>query len=578
MKILLKLFAALLLLLAFQDRSGAQTPTIKSHVFMRPSCSPGWSYGIDWEVRADTCLAINLENSYSNGFKDTCAFAGNTMNCAAWNHYPWLKFTTPGEYTIKHVILSNTWQRVDSIEKKVVIGCALAGGVIYLDSNNNCKYDGQEATIAGTFSIVVDSENVAIDTLTSYRSWVYEMKAGVPTNYQFRLISAPAAYTLSCPSNGVITHQYHPDSASVYEQSFGFHCSPTPSRDYVLSCFRALRGASSGGASYFGVYAANNSCYSGNGTVTLQISPKYTINVSKITPAPISVSGQTVVWNLFNMADGKIQQLFVPLTPLPSTSDGDTACNYAVIAPLVGDAFPANNVFQVCDSVRSSWDPNAMSVTPNGIVNPGSILTYTIDFENFGGDTAFNIHVLDTLSRHVDVTSFKLLDASHRVVPYLYPRPDSGYIIKFDFPDIKLAEKSRPTHNKGQVRYSIKLKNGLNNGTQIQNRAGIYFDRNVVVMTNSAFNRTPGSVGIEALSGNTTGVIIYPNPVTDAVHVVVSSDWKEAVLYNTMGHLIKRQPLLVGANSISLQDQPVGLYYLRITGNKNAHTKCIQKR
>src|SRR5690606_489557 len=119
-----------------------------------------------------------------------------------------------------------------------------------------------------------------------------------------------------------------------------------------------LRAASSGGQSYIGLYASNNSCHSDSGTITLHVSPKYTFSAGTISPAPSSVSGNTITWAHTQMADGAIRQYFVPLTPAAATVNGDTACNYAIITPLSGDANPANNVISICDSVRSSWDPN----------------------------------------------------------------------------------------------------------------------------------------------------------------------------------------------------------------------------
>ena len=113
-----------------------------------------------------------------------------------------------------------------------------------------------------------------------------------------------------------------------------------------------------------------------------------------------------------------------------------------------GDIDTSNNTFTFCDSVRAAWDPNIKTVTPLGGIEAGELLTYTIQFENLGNDTAFNIHIIDTLSDNVDAGTFELLSSTHPVNAI-----ETGYgttkIIKFDFPNIKLPDASSPNYNKG---------------------------------------------------------------------------------------------------------------------------------
>ena len=43
---------------------------------------------------------------------------------------------------------------------------------------------------------------------------------------------------------------------------------------------------------------------------------------------------------------------------------------------------------QQCPSYRYSYDPNEKLVSPEGPVELGAELTYTIHFENYGNDTS----------------------------------------------------------------------------------------------------------------------------------------------------------------------------------------------
>jgi hypothetical protein len=60
--------------------------------------------------------------------------------------------------------------------------------------------------------------------------------------------------------------------------------------------------------------------------------------------------------------------------------------------------------------------------------------------------------------------------------------------VKFEFPNIKLLDSSHHNQCTGFVKFNVKARAGLADGTVIADRAGIYFDDNEVVMTNSVTN------------------------------------------------------------------------------------------
>ena len=510
---------------------------------------------------------------------DTLLQSGNIISYYIAQH----RYAAPGRYLIKHTVFSwggnGSWYKSDSLLKRVTVSChPPAGGELFYDANSNCIFDSADTRINLSAKIQVDSAGVPVDTLSELGIWQYQILADSPTAYSFRLLNSPAGYTLTCPSSGIINYNFHRDSLATLDQHFGFQCSATPVNDYSLSVFRQLRAATSGGASYIGLYASNNSCHRDSGVITLHISPKYSFSSSAIRPAPASVSGQTITWNHANMADGVISRYFVPLTPVSTTVNGDTACTYATITPVAGDANPGNNIISICDSVRSSWDPNEKTVLPSGPVLAGTLLAYTIDFENKGNDTAFNIHVQDTLSEHLDANTFQLLSATHSVTPYLYENAAKQRVIKFDFQDINLAAKDDPIHNKGQVRFSIKMKSDLPEGTVVANRAGIYFDGNEVVLTNTAYNHIPLPAAV--MNPNLhSGIMVYPNPVTDAIRIRIQQDgWNEAILINTIGQVLNRMPLVSGENALHVAQLPAGIYYLQIKGRAGSRTEKVEKR
>lgn len=549
-------------------------------------CGSGYFalYGIIFAKNG--CQSLYLESDGGDGSprKDTTYFAGAGAYCTpqAWqSHF----YQAPGVYRIKHVLLLDTintapplyWKRIDSVVDVVRVQCDGVMGRLFHDGNNDCTFNNQEHPILGTATLQVDSAGIPIDTINAYAFWNYKVLATTPTTYSFKVLKAPVGYKLTCPASGVINHLFYPDSAVAVEE-FAFQCALPATTDYLLQIIRAFRGSASTGPSYIDLLASNTSCTSGPATVVLTVSPKYNITAAGISPTPASVAGHTITWNIANLSDGYYTYLHVPLTPLPTTKLGDTTCTYAIITPMAGDGDPSNNIISMCDSVRSSWDPNEMSVLPEGQVNPGTLLTYTTDFENDGNDTAFSIHVVDTLSASLDPGTFHLIGATHPVVPYVY-QTDSGLnILKFDFEDIKLAGKSLPTRNKGQVRFSINLKSSLAAGTIIRNRAGIYFDYNPVVLTNYAYNRIPGTTSVSFLR-DSVGIQVYPNPVLKQLNIdVEDASWRRVELLNAMGQIIIQKDLSLGNNPLNVENLAPGVYYLHLQGERNSRTEKLIKQ
>ncbi len=529
--------------------------------------------------------ACRIETSHGDGTRDTATLFHSSFpistppwTATGYGSGSWHTYTVPGVYTAKKVLI-NAGLRVDSVNMIINIACTMIGGNLYQDANSNCSFNWPtERFVSGMVYIKVDSAGVPVDTLSASSMWRYAIRATAATTYKFTLLGNPASYAVSCPSTGVYTYGFNPVIIPPTNLDFGYNCSATPAYDYGLTFGRALRGASSPASSFIRLQATNYSCHSGTGTVTLNVSPKYSINSTGITPTPSSVSGNTVTWSVANMAFGAHTYLFVPLTPLSTTSNGDTACNSATITPTAGDGNLSNNSIAICDSVRASWDPNEKSVFPAGPVSAGALLTYTIDFENLGNDTAFNIHVQDTLSQHLDASSFKIISSTHAVTPIVYEIAGGSRVIKFDFPGINLEDKTVPTRNKGQVRFTINMKSGLPTGTRVANRAGIYFDGNEVVLTNFAHNNIPVPASVPGQQFG-EGVTVFPNPATDAIYIrTENGNWTSASLINAVGQTVSRTAIQKGDNVLSVQNLPAGIYYLQLSGSGGTHTEKVEKQ
>jgi hypothetical protein len=123
----------------------------------------------------------------------------------------------------------------------------------------------------------------------------------------------------------------------------------------------------------------------------------------------------------------------------------------------------------------------------------------------------------------------------------------------------------------------MNMKSGLPDGTVVENRAGIYFDGNPVVLTNWAFSRIPNATAVNPVNMN-SGIKVYPNPATDAISIRVQKEgWNEATLSNSVGQVVSRITLATGENTLQVGQLPAGIYYLQAKGAAGSYTERVEK-
>jgi hypothetical protein len=266
------------------------------------------------------------------------------------------------------------------------------------------------------------------------------------------------------------------------------------------------------------------------------------------------------------------------------------------VGPIAGDINITNNYAHRCDTVVAAFDPNYIESNPAGCITSGITTEYTVGFENTGSDTAYNVHVLDTLSGYLDPRTLEPIMSSHSMI--METRHEAGLtIVKFDFPNIKLLDSSQPYGNHGMFKYKIRVRSGLADGTLISSRVGIYFDYNDVVMTNTQVNtincpvyvsyptvesvggaRVGGTLGADNLIGS-NDLKVYPNPVNDELHIEASlAQYDECVVTNTMGKVIWSSKLHLAHQMIPTKQWPSGIYFVQVKGTLGTKTVKLMKQ
>jgi uncharacterized repeat protein (TIGR01451 family) len=267
--------------------------------------------------------------------------------------------------------------------------------------------------------------------------------------------------------------------------------------------------------------------------------------------------------------------------PTPWLIPGDTIHTSYSVLPTTGDIDNTNNMIMKKDTVISSFDPNDKQVTPNSLVTPGNKLTYTIRFENTGNGMAKSVYILDTLSTNVEPKSLQLENSSHSVSTTVYTIQSGANVIRFDYPDINLADSSKKPDNSGFVTFSIKSKSTLVVGDTISNRAGIYFDDNDVVMTNVVVNTIP-DIQFPASVRNViqnSEPIVYPNPTNDMLYVNLNGNtYTELNIVNNLGQVLIHKNIDGNITDVSTKQLIQGIYQLILKGDSGVKVMKVEKQ
>lgn len=229
------------------------------------------------------------------------------------------------------------------------------------------------------------------------------------------------------------------------------------------------------------------------------------------------------------------------------------------------------NIAIDCQASRSSFDPNDKTASPVGYQSEHYIesqrtLEYKIRFQNTGNDTAFKVVIVDTLSEWMDLSTLKILNASHPFSFSLINR-----VLSFRLDPIYLPYQSIDDANsQGFVQYSIRPNAKAPLETKLPNTASIYFDFNPPIQTNTTLhtiNRDFIIVSIKVADPSILNVNIYPNPGTD--YLILETDQlspeKDIQLCDLNGRVLLTQKWIGQQSILQLNDRfQSGTYILNI--------------
>jgi len=235
----------------------------------------------------------------------------------------------------------------------------------------------------------------------------------------------------------------------------------------------------------FWLTAANEGTRIEQGTMTVEIDPEYTY-ISSV-PVPSDITGTTYSWSFDSLTYfGQFQVQLNVIRPL----EGGALNNFLTVNTVDDGGTTAGTFADSLHLVNlCSFDPNDKQVFPVGYGQAGAVpvstsdLDYVVRFQNTGTAPAHDVIILDLLPTGVDLQQIRLLGYSHS--PDVI-RVDIDRQLSIRFNNIMLPDSGAdPLGSQGYVRFNIGLEPGLAHGTMINNSAGIIFDLNAPVITDT---------------------------------------------------------------------------------------------
>ena len=464
-------------------------------------------------------------------------------------------------------------------------GCANSKGITgdtYKDNNANCTFDVSDTGINHFSLKTFDNSGTLLAQSYSYYDGRYFFQDSIGT-FTISLDTAGMPFTVLCPHPGVDSTLIL-STANPLAKNVNFAIACKPGFDIGVQSIRPRKQIFPGRPHELVVNAGdlskqyNLNCAAGvGGQVQITVSGLVTFDsIARGTLTP-AIAGNVFTYTIADFGVIPFNDFGLWFTTDTTATIGDSICVSVVVTPTAGDNNTSNNTINYCYYVGNSYDPNEKETYPVN-VQPGynDYFTYTVQFQNTGTAAAHNISVTDTLSSLFDLSTFQLLDYSNANITSIL-----GNTLIVRFPNINLVDSTVSADSSiGYFQYRIKPKSGLPAGTQIFNKANIYFDYNAPVITNTTVNNYVLTTGINKVQNATLS--IYPNP-SNGKYFVNISDAKDVSkltieVTNLLGESIYKSLILNPKSELDLSNQANGVYFVRIIGGEQSLNKKIVKQ
>ncbi len=259
----------------------------------------------------------------------------------------------------------------------------------------------------------------------------------------------------------------------------------------------------------------------------------------------------------------------------PALVGGEYLDFVAVVGPLGNQTVSAyrSNLNQ---EVVNSFDPNDKTCLNGDVLDEsmiGDYVKYMIRFENTGSAEAVNIVVSDTIDHTMfDIRTLEVLNSSHGVLAEV-----DGNTVDFIFKDIYLPFEDAT--NDGYVTFKIKTLETLELGDNLQNRAGIYFDFNFPIITNTTSTIVSDLSAVTDITIDELVVVLSPNPASEFVNIEALDNIKSLDIYTVSGVQVRHIDLSGNSpkHQLNIGGLSKGAYQIKIQSRDKVSLKPLVK-
>lgn len=438
----------------------------------------------------------------------------------------------------------------------------LAGTVMYDVDDNGCD----ENDIPATGLTVVCTNN----------GYSYYSVVDNTGNYAFNYIPAgettvavaPDAYVpfTSSPSDYSIT-------TPAIEDQLNF-CLQAEDVNDVLVWLMPTSAALPGFETTYTLVYANYGTLPSSGVISLTFDDSMLTFDSAVPAMQQNGNVLSVAYN--NLQPFATEYAYITFTLMqpPTVNMGDVLDFEAIIDAQVDDDM-SNNTYELSQIVTNSYDPNDIRVHEGASITPEQAedyLHYTIRFQNEGTANAQIVRIETQLDANLDWDSFIPINASHS---YEIIRDDEGSLeFIFDGIDLPYVDADE-AGSQGYITYMIKPKSTVQLGDSMSATAGIYFDFNEAVMTNTATTTIEAAASADKFENNL--FTIYPNPASGNVNIAVSNLSGEAQVSVTdvLGKTVLNSTVSEANTNLDVSSLKAGVYFITLKAQDKSTTKKV---
>lgn len=443
-------------------------------------------------------------------------------------------------------------------------------GKLYHDANSNGNYDSDETVFS---SALVKSEPLTYYGYTN-ESGDYNMLIGKDTTFTIS-VNPVSGWDIIDPDPLAFIATAAMDGDSVNGNDFTLDYSAVL---HNVSVSVHLTPVVPGFASSASLTIKNTgNQYDEAGTVTLHF--PFILSYTETTPDYLTLVDTIITWSYSDLDPYESQIFNVEfLADTLLYMIGETIITTAEVTTTSGgETDLADNTANSSVIITSAFDPNHITVSPAGLGTEGDIihtteyLTYIIEFQNTGTAPTHFIKVCDTLDNFLDMESIEMLAASNDYELSL----TSPNVLCWKFDPIALTDSATDLlGSMGYLKYRVKIKDEAAIGDVIENKAGIYFDYNPAVLTNTVKNRLVATDAIETNEGNINTFNVYPNPAAKYITLdLVKPAYVDhfLIVNDISGKVLLISEIKKGVNSVTLDVSklPAGSYTITLYNNAN---------